>query len=186
MSNQDQVRLDSKTGKPFKTEELAEKFIKEHNLNEDVWGISPLDGGFAVVTHRELLKRAKEEKKVAENLAAQNASKKKTKYFIVTPSPKGHANDLDKVPIGLEGKIVYASRGEKVILSENEMEILDHATFTDWKESKDRSQAVVSGGQIMRFPYTIGEESTKEAYDKQLAFGNQETLREVARQASER
>ena len=176
MSEADQVRY-GKDGKPFKTEELAAKFIAENNMSEDQWGIYPSDGGFGVMTYKEIAIRQQAQHEAEKN--AQASTVEPMEYWVIKFSAKGHQNDLNKVPVGVNGKILYVSRGIEVVLPQNYLDVIDSACQTDWQESPDPTQAVVAAGTIKRYPYERVKKAKKADYEKMLKMGNTITWKAV-------
>ena len=176
MSEADQVRY-GKDGKPFKSEEIAAKFIADNNMSDDTWGIYPSDGGFGVMTFKEIAKRQRAQREAEKN--AQASSEEPMEYWVIKFSAKGHQNDLNKVPVGVNGKILYVSRGIEVVLPQNYLDVIDSACQTDWQDSPDPTQAVVAAGTIKRYPYEKVKKSSQADFDKMLEKGNAITWKAV-------
>lgn len=172
----EQIKL-APDGNPFKSEAAAIRFIKDKSLDDDKYGTMKHKGGWAVATHRHILETERE----------QQASDKKpgkaaeTKYFEVEFSGKAGPNDLNKVPLGVNGLIIFVSRETKVVLPEPFLLVAKDANHTQWEGSDDPAQPMKAAGIIHRFPFRILREATKDEYDTQLREGNKITHDEIDR-----
>lgn len=177
MSQQDQIKL-AKDGNPFQNPEAAEKFIKDNELNPEIWGVMKHNGGHAVATYRHISE--------LQEAAAVEAAKPKTSrvaetYSRVEFSAKGSENDLPYVPLSKNGKQLRIQRSKQVVLPNSYLEIADNASHPQWEPSDKPDQPMKKTGTIQRYQYRVIGKATRKEFLEMLAEGNEITNQAVER-----
>jgi len=176
----DQLKL-AKNGNPFKSVEAAQQFIKAEELNPDIWGTMREGSGWAVAKHSYIVQNKDELLKQSEKRAESEAKAKKMTYHLVRVQPQGNENELDHVPMSLNGVELRIMRGDEGILPDNFIALLGDACHTNWVKSDDPEQPVKDGGKISRFPFSIIREATEAEYLEMLQSGNKMTKEAIER-----
>jgi len=165
-------------GEPFKSIEAAEKYLKNKELNDDIFGLTKEAGGWAIAKHRVIADRQAKELQTAPPATA--AKTVKMKYLRIKVQAKGSPNDLDHVPLSLNMVERRVMRGQEAILPENFVQLMEDAKYTAWETSTDPEQPLKNAGEIQRFPFSIIGEATEEEYEAMLASGNAITMADIA------
>jgi hypothetical protein len=133
--------------KPYVDIKDAEKELEKLKINGEVIDI---DGGYAIL-------------KLGERAPT------KTRYFKCTIAPRSNPEDLDTVPLGHNGYIINVRRGEDVILPETHIGVAKDAVRTEY-DIKDT--VTISKGKVAACPIMVGEEVSREEWEKEISQGN--------------
>lgn len=172
-SNQPIIHLNEKTGQPFDNKKAAEDAIVERGFDRARFVAVKVPNGWGI----------EDTKPVADTPAAPTVAAQK-KYAWVTIIEKSNAQDLDTVPLSVNGYTLQVRRGMKVPLPADYIEVLDHAEFhTGFNEPGNRRKAL---RKVKRYPFSVHPEPcTEKDFTEWLTRGNAQRDADLSRQAAQ-
>jgi hypothetical protein len=167
MSNIQPFTYDSVTGQPFESETLAIAQFRKEGRDKSKEAVVPHKGGYAIVNIAALAEI------VSTPPSVQQPTEKPMKYWVVNFNQRQSANEVQAIPLSLNGLELRIQRGVDVCLPESFIEIAEHASMTNWDtRTGDPSIPVKASGTIFRFPFRRVREASEEEFKKDLANGN--------------
>jgi len=116
-------------GAGFASTDLAKFAMRERQLSDEVWGIASAPGGtgYCIMKLKKMLQLTEERKRM--EAEARNANRAPMKYVRVRFNTVGNPNRPDVLTetITLNGMRNVVTLGEEGIISEAELEIIEHA-----------------------------------------------------------
>lgn len=164
-------------GKPFKNEDDAKKAMAVIPMDPDVWGVCQFEGGYVIAKHSWIATRLRDEVKERDR-AVGAANVKPLRYLWVKLAGHSNPNEYNKVPVGVNGLILWVTRNVKVPLPENYVEVLRDAVQKQFEESDNPEVPYREVGSLHRYPLEVLGEAT--AADFKKVFEEQRTATEEA------
>ncbi len=92
------------------------------------------------------------------------------KYFWVRFDPKSHANDQERVMLGVNGEILTIDREVNVILPGRFIEVAEHSVVQKFKQEPGKERKTL--GETRTWPFRITGTATEEEYLRMKAIGD--------------
>lgn len=183
-------------GQPFESYELANDYMRQHELPTDVWGvwqdapnafrIMKLQSIVAMMTEAQTAQSRRHTAVVPTAEAAGDNDGSKLNHplwrecYMVTFAASSSDNDREFVPLSVEGYQIQIPRGVPVPLPLPLIESAKHASVEriDSLEGKEFDRSIRFTGQTYtRYPYSVGERVPYERWLEMLRVGTAEARR---------
>lgn len=168
--NQPRIIL-SESGTPFASEQAARDYIKGKELDRNNFIPKKYQGGWAVYDLESLIKAAGQQM-----IDSGGIKDSPEKYWEVEFNQPGSSNDCPHVPLIVNNWDLRVQRGKPVILPERFLDVARNATQVNYVPDDSTAgvgkQPMKAQGTIMRYPFRIIKESTREAFLEGLSKGN--------------
>ena len=155
----------AKTGKPYRSEDEAKRTMVNDGMDADVWGICKFEDGWVIAKHSWIAGRLRDEVK-EHDVAVRAANTKPMRYLRVKLAVHSNPNEYNKVPVGVNGQILWLTRGVEIVLPENYVDVLRQSVQTQYAESDNPEVPYKNVGTMHRYPLEILGEGTETEFMK--------------------
>jgi hypothetical protein len=109
--------------------------------------------------------------------------KKKEKCYRLFIHEKQNDQDLDYVPVGVNGEVLQITRGTEVVIPERFKEVLEHAKYPVYRVKPGQTRKVTSW--VRKVPFDVLGEATYEEYEKMRKSGTAKHREELEKAEKE-